>query len=181
MLAPLLGTFAFCLSLALPLRAAETFHAGEGWATVELGAGQVNRSTPGFSDNSARFYLGLEGGVALTSRVLLGLELSGWLFQSGNLQDSRKGSGISQAFAVARIYPRATSTFHLQVGAGSVRGWDNAAGGASHSGTGWELGIGYDAMVSAHAAITPFLRYNRGTAGSLSLSTVTIGAGYTWR
>jgi hypothetical protein len=53
--------------------------------------------------------------------------------------------------------------------------------GSSRNGSGWEAGIGYDAMFSTPAAITPFLCYSSGTAGNLKISAVTIGAGLTWR
>jgi hypothetical protein len=180
-LASVLAVLALCSLLDPALHAAESFHSGQGWTTVELGGGQVDRSTPGFSDNSTRFYLGFEGGVALNAHVLLGAEFSGWLIQSGNLQDSTRGSGISQVFAVARIYPQADSTFHLQLGGGSLKGWDNSPAGSSHSGSGWELGLGYDRMISTHGAITPFIRYSNGRAGNLKLSAVTVGVGFTWR
>ena len=100
------------------------------------------------------------------------------------------GAGISRVFAVARIYPQATSTVHLQVGAGSITGWDNSPWNSNHTGSswrsnrhgsGWEAGIGYDVMVSTHAAFTPFLRYSSGTAGNLKMSVVTAGVGFTWR
>ena len=180
-LAPLLAALGLLLAATHPLRAAEPFQSGQGWVTVELGGGQVDRSTPGFSDNSSRFYLGFEGGVALNAHVLLGAEFSGWLVQSGNLQDGTKGSGISQVFAVTRIYPQADSAFHLQLGGGSLKGWDNSPNGSSHSGSGWEVGLGYDRMIGTHSAITPFLRYSSGRAGSLKLSAVTVGVGFTWR
>ena len=169
-------------SLETPaLRASEPFQPGQGWATAELGCGLLDRSTPGFSDNHARFYFGLEGGLALNAQVLLGLECSGWLIQSGDLNDGSKGSGISQIFAVTRLYPQPGSPFHVQLGAGSITGWDNTPGGARHNGTGWEVGIGYDRMISSHAAITPFVRYSNGRAGNLKLSAVTVGVGFTWR
>ena len=163
------------------LRAAEPFKPGQVWATAEVGCGLVDRSTPGLSDNHARFYFGLEGGLALNAQVLFGLECSGWLIQPGDLNDGTKGSGISQVFAVTRIYPQPSSPFHVQLGAGSINGWDNSPGGARHNGTGWELGLGYDRMISSHGAITPFVRYSNGKAGNLRLSAVTVGVGLTWR
>jgi hypothetical protein len=155
-LASLLAVLVLCSLMAPALPAVESFKSGQGWATLNLGAGQVDRSTSSFSDNSTRFYL-------------------------GNLQDGTKGSGLSQALAVARIYPQADSAFHVQLGAGSLTGWDNSPAGTRHHGTGWELGLGYDRMISPHGAITPFVRYTNGKAGNLKLSAVTVGVGYSWR
>jgi hypothetical protein len=182
-----LGLFAISV---LPLNASDALRSGQWWGTFELGAGQLDRTMPGFSDNSARFYLGLGGGMAVDPHLLLGIEASGWLIQAENANDPTKGAGISRVFAVARIYPQATSTFHFEIGAGSITGWDNSPwslnhtgspSGSSRNGSGWEAGIGYDMMVSTHAAFTPFLRYSSGTAGNLKMSAVTLGVGLTWR
>jgi hypothetical protein len=175
---------------ALPLGAAEPLQSSQWWGTFELGAGQLDRTMPGFSDNSARFYLGLGGGMAVDPHLLLGIEASGWLIQAENANDPTKGAGISRVFAVARIYPQPTSTFHFEIGAGSITGWDNSPwnlnhtgspSGSSRNGSGWEAGIGYDMMFGTHAAFTPFLRYSSGTAGNLKMSAVTLGVGLTWR
>ena len=164
-----------------PLRAAEPLQPGQWWGTIELGAGQLHRTTPGFSNNSGRFYLGLAGGIAVDPHVLLGAEFSGWLIQAEDVNDPTKGSGISRVFAVARIYPQSTSTLHFQIGAGSITGWDKSPSSSYRHGTGWEAGVGYDAVVGTRGVITPFLRYSSGKAGNLTLSAVTIGVGYTWR
>jgi len=126
-----LGLFA---ATALPLNAAEPLRSGQWWGTFELGAGQLDRTMPGFSDNSARFYLGLGGGMAVDPHLLLGIEASGWLIQAENANDPTKGAGISRVFAVARIYPQATSNLHLQLGAGSITGWDNSPWSLNHTG-----------------------------------------------
>ena len=189
-MALLLAALGFITSAPPPLRAAEPLRSGQWWGTFELGAGQLDRTMPGFSDNNTRFYLGLGGGVVVDPHLLLGIEASGWLIQAENANDPTKGAGISRVFAVARIYPQATSTFHLQVGAGSITGWDNSPWNSNHTGSswrsnrhgsGWEAGIGYDVMFSSHAAFTPFLRYSSGTAGNLKMSAVTAGVGFTWR
>ncbi len=180
-LVPLLLALALFSSSALPLGAAETHDIGQWWGTFEMGIGQLDRTAPGFSNNSGRFYLGLEGGIAVDSHVLLGLELSGWLIQAENQYNPTKGAGISQIFAVARIYPQPRSPLHFQLGAGAINGWDNSPSGSNRNGTGWEVGLGYDAKFSAHGAFTPFLRYNSGKAGKLKLSALTIGVGITWR
>jgi hypothetical protein len=182
-----LGLFA---ASALPLGATEALRSGQWWGTFELGGGQLDRTMPGFSDTSARFYLGLGGGLAVDPHLLLGIEASGWLIQAENANDPTKGAGISRVFAVARIYPQPASTFHFEIGAGSITGWDNSPwslnhtgspSGSSRNGSGWEVGIGYDVMCTTHAAITPFVRYSSGTAGNLKMSAVTLGAGLTWR
>jgi hypothetical protein len=176
-----LAAFSLLALAALPLASAEPLQPGQWWATFELAGGQLNRTAPGFSDNSARFYLGLAGGMAVDSHLLLGIGVSGWLIQAENVKDPSTGSGISRVFAVARIYPQADSTLHYQVGGGTITGWDNSPSGSRRNGFGWEVGIGYDVMTSTRAAFTPFLRYSSGTAGNLKLSAVTLGAGFTWR
>ena len=189
-IAPALVALGLLAVSVLPLRAAEPLRSGQWCGTFELGASQLDRTMPGFSDNSARFFLGLGGGLAVDPHLLLGIEASGWLIQAENASDPTKGAGISRVFAVARIYPQPTSTFYFEIGAGSITGWGNSPwslnqpgspSGSSRNGSGWEAGIGYDVMVSTHAAVTPFLRCSSGTAGNLKLSTVTIGAALTWR
>jgi hypothetical protein len=190
LIAPVLTALGLFAATALPLSAVEPLRSGQWWGTFELGAGQLDRTMSGFSDNSARFYLGLGGGMAVDPHLLLGIEASGWLIQAENANDPTKGAGISRVFAVARIYPQPTSTFHFEIGAGSITGWDNSPwslnhtgspSGSNRNGSGWEAGIGYDMMVSSHMAFTPFLRYSSGTAGSMKMSAVTLGVGLTWR
>lgn len=190
LIAPLLAALGLFAISAPRLRAVEPLRPGQWWGAFELGAGQLDRTMPGFSDTDARFFLGLGGGIAVDAHLLIGVEASGWLIQAEDVNDPSKGAGISRVFAVAKIYPQAASSLHLDLGAGSITGWDNSpwssnhAGspsGSSRNGSGWEAGLGYDVMVSTHAACTPFVRYSCGTAGNLKMSAVTVGVGLTWR
>jgi hypothetical protein len=177
----LLRAVGLCCATAMALRAADATTGTLWWGACDLGAGQVHRSLPGASSDRTQFYLALSGGVELDPHFLLGAELSGWLGQGGDVNDPSKGSGISQIFAIARIYPQAHAPFHLLLGAGALTAWDNSPGSSSHHGTGWEVGVGYDLRTDGRGAFSPFLRFGGGKAGKLSLSTATLGVGYTWR
>jgi hypothetical protein len=40
----------------------------------------------------------IEGGLAVTPQLLVGVEASGWLIEPGNLDDPTKGRAISRYF-----------------------------------------------------------------------------------
>ncbi len=154
---------------------------GRWWFGVDLGAGQLQRSVPGLSESKVRFYASIEGGVAVTPQLLLGVETGGWLIEPSDLWDPTRGAAISPLFVTARIYPSKMSTIHIRLGGGFINAWENAPTGTDRWGTGWEAGVGYDVRLGGRHHVTPFVIYSRGRAGELDISAVTFGAGYTWR
>lgn len=145
------------------------------------GIGQVQWDARGKSSTSSLSYLAVEFGWIANPRLLLGIELSGHLIEAADLQDYTEGSGISQAFLVARAYPLASTPFHVQVGAGWTSLWDNEPAAANEGAMGWEIGIGYDWAIGQRTALTPFLRFGGADFGAASVSAITLGAGLTWR
>ena len=185
--------------LSILIAASSTWAAGPGdppgrwWFGVDLGAGQLQRSAPGFAESKVRFYASIEGGVAVTRQLLFGVEGSGWLLEPSQYGtscalwleppgcwDPTTGAAISPLFVTARIYPSKMSTFHFRVGGGLVNAWNNPTG-TSNWGTGWEAGVGYDVRLQGRHHLTPFVLYSHGRAADLDISAVTFGAGYTWR
>ncbi len=158
-----------------PLDVGHLFFAGD------LGVGQLRRSGGGFDDDQARFYMAGSGGFAVSSRVLLGLEIGGWLVEAGDIDDPGRGAGVAKLFVTGRVYPFRMSGFHVRAGAGAVNAWENAPDGIDAWGAGWEAGIGYDVSLTYSQHITPFLVYSRGSAGAVRVRAVTLGVGYTWR
>ena len=151
------------------------------WFGCDLGAGQLNRSTADVSESKLRFYLGLEGGFAVTPQLLVGIQASGWLIEPGDYWDPTKGRAISPIFVTARIYPSKFSTFHIRLGGGAMNAWDNAVGGFDRWGSGWEVGAGYDLNRGGRHHFTPFALYTQGRIDDLDLHALTFGVGYTWR
>jgi hypothetical protein len=135
------------------------------WAVVELGGGYVDLSGPvkELDDTFTGFYLALAGGYALSPHLLIGVEASGWLRESGNLYDSSEGEAVSPIFAVLRFYPSAEeSGLYLKAGGGYVHHWNNASGAADGTGWGATGGIGYDFHVQSFFSLSPFLAYTYG-------------------
>jgi len=89
----------------------------------------------------------------LSRKVLLGASLDGWSKSEG-------GATITILAIRARMrwYPSATGGFFLTagVGIGSVDAEVTAFGGASETGTGALLGLGYDIRVGKNVSLTPF-------------------------
>lgn len=151
------------------------------WGTLGGGIGDIQLDARGRSSTSQLSYLSFEFGWVANPRLLLGIELSGHLIEAGDLRDYTAGSGISQALVVARAYPLASSSFHVQAGAGWTSLWDNDPRASNDDGAGWEIGVGYDWAIGERTALMPFLRFGRADLGAASVSAITVGAGLSWR
>lgn len=145
------------------------------------GIGDVQWDARGNPSTDSLPYLTFEIGLIANPRLMLGIELSGHLIEAANLHRYTEGSGISQAFLVARAYPLASKPLHVQVGAGWASLWDNEPAAANEGATGWEIGIGYDWSIGQRTALTPFLRFGGADFAAGSVRAVTLGVGLTWR
>ena len=175
---------ALALLCLAPLSSAEDIHIRNGfWGGIDAGTGLVGLSCDQEGDeDDIFFYLGFKGGYAINPHFLIGIELSGWLLEASDLNDPDDGSGISQVFVITQIYPGRESDFFLKAGAGHVSIWSNASGDTSREqGFGLTMGCGYDFRLNETAALSPFVTFSYGDAGSWDYTAVTFGLGLTFR
>ena len=151
------------------------------WGNIEAGIGYVGLSIQEHKETDPHFYLGFSGGYSINPDFLIGVELSGWLFEGSNLQNPYEGDGISQVFAIIRYYPLKTKNFFTKIGGGYVSHWNNHAGMTeTKEGWGLALGAGYDFAMKSYLSLTPFLTYNYGDLKDQQHSAVSFGIGVTF-
>ena len=153
-----------------------------GWGTVDAGIGHIQRSIDGTELDDDNFFLGFSIGYALNPHFLLGVELSGWLFEAADYNyPERGGEGLSQALVVGRYYPAQESAWFVTVGGGYVSHWNNLPDEPRRkNGFGFKVGVGYDIALKNSWLITPFLTYNAGDADNQEHKAITAGIGLTW-
>jgi len=150
------------------------------WGGLNIGIGFVQQSFEGASEDGDHFSLGFEGGYTLNPHFLIGVELSGWLIEAGNLNDPSKGEGIMQAFLITRYYPSSTMGLFAKVGGGYVDHWSNHPGEPSRkNGQGLTFGAGYDFPINKNLAITPFINYSFWETDDQDHNAWTLGIGFT--
>lgn len=146
------------------------------WGSVDLGMGAVAQSERGSEQNSGSFFFGLEGGYTLNPRLLVGLELSGWLLEAGDLYDPCKGEGIEQVYVVTRYYPYSDGRFFVKTGGGYANHWNyNPAEPLNKSGWGYTLGGGYDFEGKYGFCVTPIVSYSGGKMDEEEFHALTLG------
>jgi opacity protein-like surface antigen len=170
-----------CCSLIIPgALAEEKFERSGFWGGLNIGIGFVQQSFEGASEDGNHFYLGFEGGYTLNPHFLIGVELSGWLIEPGNLNDPSKGEGIMQAFLITRYYPSTTMGLFAKVGGGYVDHWSNHPGEpSSKNRRGLTFGGGYDFPINKNLAITPFINYSFWEMDDQNHDAWTLGIGFT--
>ena len=127
---------------------------------VNIGAGNVITSVNNIDNSDSALYLGFTVHYRNNQRYLVGLELSGWTLESGNLSDPSKGEAINQLFVVAQYYPIIDLDLFLKAGGGYTSYWNNQPGTAGRMrGTGFTFGGGYDYHIQNHWALVPFLLF----------------------
>jgi hypothetical protein len=138
--------------------------AGGFWGGVELGAGNIQRSTTASSTDTT-IYMAFKGGYALSERLLLGAELGGYTLGAGDLWDPSKGEGLSQVFLVAQYYLQPMRAgWYVKGGAGYVSYWNNSLGGTDDNGWGALFGLGYDWRTDGLGTLGPLLTFDYGKA-----------------
>lgn len=158
--------------------AEERFERSGFWGGLDFGVGFVQRSFSGIEEDENNFFLGFEGGYTLKPHFLIGVELSGWLLESSNLEYPSKGEGISQVFLITRYYPSNSMGLFAKVGGGYVSYWNNRPGEpSSKDGWGLTFGGGYDFPLNENFAISPFINYGFGEADDQDHNIWTLGIG----
>jgi len=162
--------------------AEEKFERSGFWGGLDVGVGFVQRSLAGIEEDENNFFLGFEGGYTINPHFLVGVELSGWLLESSDVNDPSKGEGISQVFLITRLYPSNSMGLFAKVGGGYVSYWNNRPGEPSRkSGWGLTFGGGYDFPLNNNFAITPFITYSFGDADDQDHNVWTLGIGLTFQ
>jgi hypothetical protein len=180
--------FIFIMSMTISETGnAQEIHKRSGWwAAVEAGAGTVKLPFPGKDGSEILPYFALSGGYTITPNILLGIEISGWLYDSNNdmrveEEEGIEGDGLSQVFITSRIYPVKNKSAFLRVGGGHVSHAIHEYGSENRrEGWGLHVGGGYDVEVGEKWSVTPFCTYNYGEAEGRSSNAFTIGVGLTW-
>jgi hypothetical protein len=121
------------------------------WFNGGLGLGTAGCDGCDGRQSSATLALGAGG--TLSSKVLLGASIDGWSKSEGGATIT-----IVTFLARMRFYPSATGGFFLTagLGLGSVDAELTGFGGASETGTGALIGLGYDIRVGNTVSLTPF-------------------------
>lgn len=151
------------------------------WGGVDVGGGYVERSISGIEEDETNFFLGVKGGYAFNPHILAGLELSGWLLESGDLGDSSEGEGLSQVLLITRLYPSKDYGFFGKLGGGFVSYWNNRPGVSDSDGWGVTLGAGYDFSIYSNMAIAPLITYSFGEGDEMEHEAFTLGISLTWQ
>jgi hypothetical protein len=161
--------------------AAEKLERSGLWGGIDVGGGYVERSFSGIEEDETNFFLGVKGGYAFNPYILAGLELSGWLFESSNLDDSSEGEGLSQVLLITRLYPSKDYGFFGKLGGGYVSYWNNRPGVSDSDGWGVTFGAGYDFSIYRNMAIAPLITYSFGEGDDLEHDAITFGLSFTWQ
>ncbi len=100
---------------------AEENHIRDGfWGGLDAGAGWVKQSFDEKNEDDIYFFLGFKGGYTINPHFLVGIELSGWLLETGEPNDLNSGKGISQVFLITQLYPSKEYGLFMKAGGGYV-------------------------------------------------------------
>jgi len=109
------------------------------------------------------------GGYA-SSRMLVGVEGSGWIRNSDGLE--RRIAAVSLVFVG---YPSSTAGFFVRGGGGGIRAVvENDIASVVGEGITWSVGIGFD-IGSGGAALTPYVTYLNSTEVAADVNGVSTG------
>jgi hypothetical protein len=158
-------------------------HAGaleiSGWAGY--GLVDVNANNSAASSRSA-FALGFRGGYAITSRVAVGLELSGWTINAYDFNNPSHGESISNVSAYMDYSPFNDLPLYFTWGGGQTSYVNNdpLVAGGRDSGGSWFLGSGYEYPLAEKLMLVPQIRYSRGSFSSGDFHAYEMALGLKW-
>jgi hypothetical protein len=166
---------------------------GDWWLGIDTGVGAIKLELPEGSLEENKFYLGFRAEYFTGPKLSLGIDASGWLLQSGeveyntnppplNYERQLEGEGLAPVLLMARYYPQENAGWYLKAGAGYVSHWKTTQGVTDRkSGTGIMLGTGYDYVINKNWDITGLLSYSSGSAGDEDYDAVTLSVGFNYR
>jgi len=146
-----------------------------GWA----GYGQMNVNTDNTSRGShGTFALGFKGGYAITSKVIIGLELNGWTINAHDINDPSKGESVSNGSIFINYFPLDNLPLYIAGGGGqlSYRNYSPGINGRDNGGS-WFIGSGYEIQISNKLMLVPQIRYSQGniTGGNFKVYEMALG------
>jgi len=179
-----ISTVLIAIFFIAPIASAEEHHVRDGfWGGIDAGAGYLKQSFDKGDDNDVLFFLGFKGGYTINPHFLIGLELSGWLFEPTDATDPNKGKGLMQIFLISQMYPSKESGLFVKAGGGYVENWSNRSGEPnSKKGWGFTLGGGYDFLIddffpNQDFTFGPFANFSYGETGNWDHRAITVGIG----
>lgn len=156
----------------------------EGWRLgLDLGVGNIDYDLFGQSNRGEKFYMALNAGYAVTPRLRIGVESSGWLLEPGNLNyyGSSSGEGISQLIMLTgHVYPIDNSHLYLKMGLGVSSYWNDPLGYRESDAGTWSLGIGNDFFFNDQSGWSPHVSFSSGDTGVGDYNAVTIAVSFFW-
>ena len=150
-----------------------------GWA----GYGLMDVNTEDSSRSShGRFALGFKGGYAITSRVIMGLELNGWTLKAYNIKDPSKGETVSNVSIFINYFPFKYLPIYFAGGGGQISYTNNSPSvNGRDKGGSWFFGSGYEYQISNKLMLVPQIRYSQGNFTGGNFNVYEIALGMNWR
>ncbi len=148
------------------------------WAELALGYGRVERSASAQTLHDDSFALNLTGGLSVSPRLEVGLDLGGYNLQSTCLSspahpctplEMERGKGLEHLFVVADFRPAARDGWLLHAGLGGSAYWAQAVSQyynrANSYGWGAEVGTGYTWRLGSRSHLGLRAGYELGRLG----------------
>ena len=160
---------------------------GSWWLGVDMGLARVETDGVPGSDTEDGWVLSFAGGGVAGEHWLLGAEVGGVGFESGDLWDPSEGRSLGDAFLVAEYHPSLAGGWFLQTAGGWTSYTDNGPGGGALEGDGWglRLGPGYEWEVGPHNHLHLLATYGYGSieadAGRWSYDALALSLGWSFR
>ena len=146
-----------------------------GWA----GYGQMNVNTDNISRSSyGTFALGFSGGYAITSKIVMGIELNGWTLKAFDTKDPSRGESISNISIFLNYFPIVGLPLFIEGGGGQLSYTNNSPNvNGRDKGGSWFVGSGYEIPISPKLIIVPQIRYSQGnfTGGDFKVYELALG------
>jgi len=146
-----------------------------GWA----GYGQMNVNTDNISRSSyGTFALGFSGGYAITSKIVMGIELNGWTLKAFDTKDPSRGESISNISIFINYFPIVGLPLFIEGGGGQLSYTNNSPNvNGRDKGGSWFVGSGYEIPISKKLIIVPQIRYSQGnfTGGDFKVYELALG------
>jgi len=144
------------------------------WFGAGMGYGSLGCEGCGTREGGFSGYL--KAGATVSNQVLLGFETNGWTKSQGGATLS--SGNLSGALY---LYPSPKVGFFMKGGAGIAVLKMNLAGfgGASDTGAGLLLGLGYDARVGHNVSLTPYFNLVGGSFTGGTANVAQFGLGVT--
>ena len=134
------------------------------WLGGDIGISSLHRSfSVTGSTRDTEFAMALRGGYAWHPRLLLGVELGGWMLEASDYNDDpTQGVGIRTLYAIAQYHFGPEARLFAKAGLGSVKYWNNHPDENGASGIGGVLGAGYEVWRSGAWSVSPVIDYSWG-------------------